>query len=187
LAKVGPAPTPSTPPQVVGCTSDPFRATRRLRLRRSSTATATMPASQQHVCRQPRHNPDPLRLAPSNWAVSANAHPSDCAGVQTYLNVQGLFKKWTGSGWNAAVRRPTPLSALHALSGTYATTNPSVGGLEAACTSGWTIRPHNEVTGWVETSASPWHRRSAGDRLEREHLGQLAHLSDTAATSRNPS
>jgi hypothetical protein len=70
---------------------------------------------------------------PGDWTVVAKAGPGDYSGVQTYPNVQQLFNNWTGSGWNQGPSMSdTPISALHSLTSTYATRNPSTGIFEAA-------------------------------------------------------
>jgi len=69
---------------------------------------------------------------PGEWTVVAKAGPRHYSGVQTYPNVQQLFNDWTGSGWNQGPSmKDTPISALHSLTSSYATINPSVGVFEA--------------------------------------------------------
>jgi hypothetical protein len=87
---------------------------------------------------------------PGNWSVVASAVPKGYTGVQTYPEVQQLFNDWTGSGWNNGPNSTdTPISALHSLTSTYATTNPSVGDFEAAYDIWLSGTSKNEVMIWV--------------------------------------
>jgi hypothetical protein len=62
---------------------------------------------------------------PGSWSVTANDTPYGYTGVQTFPDVQQLTNNWCGSGWSGCQNpSDTPLSALSALSVSYAESSP---------------------------------------------------------------
>lgn len=87
---------------------------------------------------------------PGAWSVTASAVPYGYTGVQTFPDVQQLTNDWDGTGWGGSSN--TPLSALSALTISYAETGPSdAASIYEFAPDIWTEGYPSDVMFWVDT------------------------------------
>ena len=93
--------------------------------------------------------------SPENWTLTANMHPADHTGVQTYPDIQQLMQDTQG--------HDRPISGFRTLMSRYATTQPPTdqGDWEATYDIWLSNTPNNEIMIWTTSSDERRHHNGA--------------------------